>query len=58
LGRYAIGVLSGRIDVEWQQEFQGNNALAEVLIHATQPDPEARYQTVRAFLEAFKQAIN
>jgi serine/threonine-protein kinase len=55
LGRYAIDALSGRIDAEWRQEFQGNNALAEVLDRATQWDPEARYQTVSAFLEAFKQ---
>lgn len=57
LGRYAINALSSRIDEAWQTEFQGNQSLARVLEQATRRNPHQRYQTVRAFVDAFGSSI-
>lgn len=53
LGRYAICALSPRRDEIWRSAFQGDDRLADVLEHATQRERSARFQTVRAFVEAF-----
>ncbi|MAF12478.1 serine/threonine protein kinase [Candidatus Poribacteria bacterium] len=56
LARFAIQYLSHRRDARWREAFQGSTGLAEVLAAATREEPGDRFQTVAAFVDAFRAA--